>query len=435
MTEQPIVFVKNVKKNIKTDHEASVVVSSDGQFKYLSEEIITPKGHLKENKLISILPTSEEKIVSFSEVPHLFSEIGHMNVILTNACNLSCTYCYEQHNKDFGRFTEDSLFKAYEWLRANSKAPNKRFQFFGGEPLIHKDLVLNFLRSHEEHLTKTFSMGEQCVSLITNGILLTKDFCKEYFEYDFTYMMISLDTLRVELDYRELKQTDIDSIINTVSELPKHAKDRIFFRCTLAQESAPYFNEYMERLYSVGIRNVIVHPLVHDSSVGFISWRMDVWNTLHSDIVNLLDKYADLEISFSEGVGQKVENNCLVGSDMIAIDASGDFSGCYFFTNMKAEEAIKPTILGNIFDDRVHIDRYNTFQKMYNSMHEQEEQCKTCDYRNYCYQCPAGNISTGTPMFRPDDMCQKIVKLYLDLQDDVARKSAARKYKRLSMSL
>ncbi len=429
MIEQPITFIK---RNTNPDHQATV--SRDG-FKFYSEDIITPKGLKKENTLISVLPNEDEKVIPFSEVPHLFSEIGHMNVILTNACNLSCSYCYEQHNKDFGRFTEESLLQAYEWLRSNSKAPNKRFQFFGGEPLIHKDLILSFLNKNQQHLAKCFFNGEQAVSLITNGILLSKEFCKEYFEYDFTYMMISIDTLRVELDHRELKQEDIDHIINTVSELPKHAKDRIFFRCTLAQESAPYFNEYMERLYSVGVRNVIVHPLVHNSSTGFISWSMDIWNTLHSDIVGLLDKYADLEISFSEGVGQKVENNCLVGSDMIAIDASGDFTGCYFFTNMKMEEAIKPTVLGNIFDDRVHIDRYTNFQKAYNSMHEQEEQCKSCDYKNYCYQCPAGNISTGTPMFRPDDMCQKIVKLYLDLQEDVARKSTARKYKRLSMSL
>jgi radical SAM protein with 4Fe4S-binding SPASM domain len=429
MIEQPITFIK---RNTNPDHKATV--SKDG-LKFYTEEIITPKGIKKENKLVSIVPDSNEKIVSCNDVPHLFSEIGHMNVILTNACNLSCTYCYEQHNKDFGRFTNESLLNAYNWLLGKSKLQYKRFQFFGGEPLIHKDLILEFLDKNWEYLTENYYNNGQSVTMITNGLLLSKDFLKQYFTYDFTYMLVSLDTLRVEIDHRELKQEDIDQIINVVSELPVYAKDRITFRCTLTQQGAPYFVEYIERLYSVGVRNIIVHPLVHDSSVGYISWSMDIWNGLHKDIIDLLDKYADLEISFSEGVGQKVENNCLVGSDMIAIDASGDFSGCYFFTNMKAEESVKPTILGNIFEDSVYIDRYNTFQKLYNAMHEQEEQCKTCDYRNYCYQCPAGNVSTGSPLFRPDDMCQKIVKLYLDLQDDIARKSASRKYKRMSMSL
>jgi uncharacterized protein len=434
MIEQPIVFHKS-KKSINPDHQATVGVSPDGSLQFRTEDIITPNGLTKQNTLISILPSKEERVVSFSEYPHLFQDIGHMNVILTNACNLSCTYCYEQHKKDYGRFTEESLLKAYDWLLNNSKAKNKRFQFFGGEPLIHKDLIVNFLENNKEYLSRTYFDKGQAISMITNGILLTKDFCKAYFEYDFTYLMISLDTLQVELDHRELKQEQIDQIIETVSGLPRHAKDRIFFRCTLAQEHSPYFKEYMERLYSVGIRNIIVHPLVHDSSVGYISWDSDRWNTLHTDIVSLIDKYADFEISFSEGVGQKVENNCLVGSDMIAIDGSGDFTGCYFFTNMKESEAVKPTVLGNVFEDRVHIDRYTVFQELYNKMHTEEEQCKTCDYRNYCYQCPAGNVSTGSPLFRPDDMCQKIVKLYLDLQDDISKKKAERSYRKLSLEL
>lgn len=434
MSEYPLVFHKS-RKSINPDHEATVGVSPDGTLQFRTEDIITPKGLSKQNKLISILPSAEEKVVSFSEVQHLFQDIGHMNVILTNACNLSCSYCYEQHKKDYGRFTEDSLLKAYNWLLDNSQAKNKRFQFFGGEPLIHKDLIVNFLERNKEYLAKTFFDKGQAVSMITNGILLNKEFCKTYFEYDFTYMMISLDTLKIELDHRELKQEQIDHIIDTVSGLPRHAKDRIFFRCTLAQEHAPYFKEYMEKLYGIGIRNIIVHPLVHDSSVGYISWNTDTWSNLHSDIIHLIDKYADFEISFSEGVGQKVENNCLVGSDMIAIDGSGDFTGCYFFTNMKEVDAVKPTVLGNIFEDRVHIDRYTTFQDLYAKMHTEEEQCKSCDYRNYCYQCPAGNVSTGTPLFRPDDMCQKIVKLYLDLQDDVAKKQSARNYRKVSMGL
>lgn len=432
MSEFPLVFHRS-KKSINPDHAATVGISSDGSLVFKTEEIVTPKGLKKENKLVSVLPEPDEKVSSFSELPHLFGDIQHMNVILTNACNLSCSYCYEQHNKDFGRFTESSLLFAYEWLRINSKAKNKRFQFFGGEPLIHKDLILSFLYKNHGHLNSVYFNEGQAISMITNGILLSKEFCKEYFEYDFTYMMISLDTLKVELDHRELSQEQIDKIIETVKGLPRHAKDRIFFRCTLAQEHSPFFKEYVERLYSIGIHNIIVHPLVHDSSVGFIDWSVDLWTNLHNDIVNLIDTYADLEISFSEGVGKKLDNNCLVGSDMIAIDASGDFSGCYFFTNQKAG-AGKPTILGNVLEDRVYVDRYTTFQNMYNELFK-DPQCQACDYRNHCYQCPAGNVSTGTPLFRPDSMCQKIVKLYLDLQDDIIKKQAARNYKKLSLSL
>lgn len=429
MNEQSIKFIK---RNIKLDHLATV--SRDG-FNFYSEEIITPKGLKKENTLISVIPESHETVFSCNDVPYLFSDIGHMNVILTNACNLSCSYCYEQHNKDFGRFTKESLLQAYNWLLEKSQLKYKRFQFFGGEPLIHKDLIISFLQSYHQYLSDNYYNNGQSVTMITNGLLLDKNFCTLYFDYDFTYMLISLDTLRHEIDHRELSQDDIDKIINIVSELPAYAKDRITFRCTLTQEGAPYFVEYIDKLHSIGINNIIVHPLVHNSSIGYISWNDNIWNGLHKDIVNLLDKYVDLNISFSEGVGQKITNNCLIGSDMIAIDASGDFSGCYFFTNMKANDVIKPTILGNIFENNVYIDRYNTFRSLYLIMYNTEDQCKACNYKNYCYQCPAGNASTGTPLFRPDDMCQKIVKLYLDLQDDIKKKHSERSYRKLSQSL
>jgi hypothetical protein len=38
-------------------------------------------------------------------------------------------------------------------------------------------------------------------------------------------------------------------------------------------------------------------------------------------------------------------------------------------------------------------------------------------------------MDTGTRLFRPDDMCQKIVKLYVDLQEDVHLKMFHKKYK------
>jgi radical SAM protein with 4Fe4S-binding SPASM domain len=119
----------------------------------------------------------------------------------------------------------------------------------------------------------------------------------------------------------------------------------------------------------------------------------------------------------------------MVGADMVAIDASGDFSGCYFFTNQKTN-GTGHTILGNVFKNQVYTDRYKEFQRLYNEMFDSEEQCKTCNYRNACYQCPAGNADTGNRLFRPDDMCQKIVKLYIDLQDDVSKKNFLREYQK-----
>lgn len=429
--EQKIVWVKTeAQKKRFQDHKASVIKSEDGTLQFESENIITPKGYEKVNKLISVVPKENETIVPLSSVSYLFQELKQMNLILTNACNLSCTYCYEQHNKDFGRFTNESLLKAYRFLVNSNNRQRKVFNFFGGEPLIHKDIILDFIRKNKEELQEN-ARGDfnTVVGIVTNGLLFTKELIDEYLSYDFTYILISLDTDRSEVDHREIGQDKINKLLDDIDYMPDEpkAQKRVTIRCTLARENAPHFIDFADKLYARGIRRMVVHPLILDSSKGFIRWRDDEWNKLHKDILHILDKYADFQIHFSEGVGQKGEENCMIGSDMIAIDASGDFSGCYFFTNQKASSTSE-TILGNIFHQNIYIDRYKHFQKEYAKMFEMEEQCKTCDYKNACYQCPAGNLDTGTRMFRPDDMCQKIVKLYIDLQEDISKKQFRKKY-------
>jgi uncharacterized protein len=424
------------KKRI-TDHTASVKETDNGELEFLEQDILTVDGNIKTNRLVSVVPAPTEEIVPFSKVPNLFRDLSHMNLILTNACNLSCSYCYEQHKKDFGRFTNESLKSAYDWLHNVPNDNNKTFQFFGGEPLIHKKIIMDFLKEHDSELSANYDLETRagtCVSICSNGLLLDKEFIEYYFKKSYTYMLISLDTLDPELDHREITTEQLEKILGYVDNILEVLKEgnakRLIIRCTLSQETTPALTNFIDTLYAKGIRNIIVHPLVLDSRVGFIKWKDEVWDSMRTQIFSALDTHKDLFVKFSEGVGMKEDNNCMVGSDMIAIDASGDFSGCYFFTNQKAS-ATSETILGNIYKDRVYIDRYKKFQAVYQEMFDKEEQCRTCDYQNACYQCPAGNIDTGPRLFRPDDMCQKIVKLYLDFQKDVAKKMAMRQVERL----
>ena len=150
---QPIIWLsKEELEQRKQQHAASVSLSEDGSMQFKSQRIITPKGLEKDNRLISIVPKDDEKIVPLKEVSYLFQELKQMNLILTNACNLSCTYCYEQHNKDFGRFTSESLLQAYRFLVNSNTRQRKVFNFFGGEPLIHKDIILDFVRKNKSEL-------------------------------------------------------------------------------------------------------------------------------------------------------------------------------------------------------------------------------------------------------------------------------------------
>ena len=414
-----------------TDHRPSVGVGADGSLVTYTENIITPRGDVKEVTYKSIRPNSTERMMKSGDVLELFTDLQHINLIVTNACNLSCSYCYEQHNKDYGRFTLDSLKTVYDFLVSCNSNTGKLFQFFGGEPLIHKQLILDFISTYRSILQT--NGNSTAVSIITNGILLTPEFISEYFSNDFVCMSVSLDTDDASIDHREIGQSNIDRIIDMIGLIPAYHKDNhmVSVRCTIAMENAHRLYEFAKRLYENGLRAMVIHPLTMSSVNGHMVWSETDWTLLHQSVLRIIDSFPNFEVQFSEGVGAKGGNNCMVGSDMIAIDASGDYSGCHFFTNQK--EVAGHTILGNLLHDQVYVDRYVQFQDIYNQMFISEPQCQACDLKGFCYQCPAGNSDSGRgQLFRPDGMCQNIVRLFLDLQNDIVKKTFFTKLQELT---
>ena len=54
--------------------------------------------------------------------------------ILTNLCNLKCTFCFQERKKRPDSMTTD------DWLRVINQIPkNSRITLTGGEPLVYKD--------------------------------------------------------------------------------------------------------------------------------------------------------------------------------------------------------------------------------------------------------------------------------------------------------
>ena len=73
---QPIVWLsKEQLAKRKSEHSATVNVLDDGSFQFKSEQIITPKGLSKTNKLISVVPREQETTVKLDSVKYLFQEL------------------------------------------------------------------------------------------------------------------------------------------------------------------------------------------------------------------------------------------------------------------------------------------------------------------------------------------------------------------------
>lgn len=372
---------------------------------------------VKEVQVVGI----EEHSISIDQAIKLgvFDELNKMNVLTTNKCNLRCTYCYEQHTKNYGNIDLTKVKKLYDFLlKLHNEVQDtvyrepKELQFFGGEPLLHKNIILDFIRENKELLEANADFVT--ISITSNGTLVDEAFVEEYCSYPFTTFCMSLDTFDPTIDKRGADLEDLHDIIeNVFPEEFKH-QGRLSIRATLDPATANHAYEFLTDLYSIGVRNVVVHPLTFDAANDLVVWRRKDWDDIYSALDTLYKEHPEMKLDFAEGVGDKSGSNCLIASNMLAIDGSGEYTGCYFFTNNKVEAS--DTVLGNLFTDKIYINRYKKWMVEYDKSFDNEE-CKSCNVKDLCYSCPAGNFAVFNKPYGHYKFCKQITQFHVDLTE------------------
>lgn len=364
-------------------------------------------------KKLAVVPLPSEEVVSIWDHREHFKRLTSINVSLTNKCNLQCRYCYEQHRKEYGKYELEDVWKTHDFLMSINDLPDKNIIFFGGEPLLKKDLILEFLRSPKV----------QCnVAIVSNCLLLTPEFIDEYFSFPNTRLIMSIDTFNSDVDQRQIPQEKLDALKDKIRHIPASIKEagRVTVRPTVSHQTAPGLTQFMTELYHLGIRSFIVQPLIMGNLDGFINWTTEQWHKLTKDTIEFFRTHDDIHIEVTEGVGKRsTGNNCLSGYDIISVDPSGDFSGCFFFVNQKDKAG--SLISGNIFTGQLFINREKEFDRQYREMFTAYEECRTCDLNDHCYQCPAGNLDTTGTLYRPDSMCKRFVQFYFLINTELFR--------------
>jgi uncharacterized protein len=93
----------------------------------------------------------------------------HLSLHLTNRCNLACRYCYA------ARGQEDMTFEtAVRAIQTCAAGPNCGIIFFGGEPLLRRELIWEVIRWCERTEPNRFHY-----KVTTNGTLLDEAFFDE----------------------------------------------------------------------------------------------------------------------------------------------------------------------------------------------------------------------------------------------------------------
>ena len=75
-------------------------------------------------------------------------EIGNIHIVLTTFCNMGCPGCYQEHLKETNNFyLNDEQIANIRYLYKKFKSENKdiKVSFFGGEPLLKADTLIDIL--------------------------------------------------------------------------------------------------------------------------------------------------------------------------------------------------------------------------------------------------------------------------------------------------
>ena len=96
------------------------------------------------------------------------------SLIMTENCNLNCTYCFEK-DKSISMMTKEVAKKSVDFLIENAifeKRDRIDFMFFGGEPLLNID-VIDYIYEYSIVETKKHKLGISG-NIITNGTVFNK---------------------------------------------------------------------------------------------------------------------------------------------------------------------------------------------------------------------------------------------------------------------
>ncbi len=102
-------------------------------------------------------------------------------LVLSNLCNLACSFCFQDRKKNPNRMTKD------DWLDFLDKIPqNSRVSLTGGEPLLFKGFKEIFIKASNRNET----------NIISNGLMLTQEVSELLLsKKNFKVLAISIDDI------------------------------------------------------------------------------------------------------------------------------------------------------------------------------------------------------------------------------------------------
>jgi len=380
-------------------------IGNDATEYLLSERVLVPESYDESKELFNL---RDELVTNI--------RLKMMYLILTDTCNFKCRYCFEETPnyipKDSKFMSDDTMIKAINTFSAlldrYGKSSDKHIiQFYGGEPLLNKSVVINGMR-YATDMRKKGLLGERCeITVVTNGLLVDDELAEVFLQ--------SSATVGLSIDG--------PALINNIYRIPKNisaseAYDKIIDNYFLMKRkgikiglSITLTPECLEQIEYV--TDFIINQLGITDGIGFnilyhtpnIPVTREYFEDAAEKLLLVFQKLRSAGI-YEERIMRKVNSfsrrrqmysDCGVNGSQIVISPGGKYGVCQDF--------IKPM---SFFKGNIHDEKYDPYVNDLHKLWKYRspffiDECKQCEAIAICGGgCPAGLYVKNEEIMKPD---------------------------------
>ena len=322
----------------------------------------------------------------------------HYTLHLTNRCNLCCRYCYVQQGSSM--MTLQTCRAAVDL--AASEAKQAGLVFFGGEPLLCKELIYDTISY--AHAVFRNTGCRFFFKLTTNGLLLDDEFI-DFAEQERIFVAISLDGTQEAHDAHRIDAAGLGSYA-TVSNAAMRllaVKPYSPALMTITPETLRYYASGVSSLFKMGFRYVIpsldYSASWHDGHLPELTKQYQLLAKLYEQMTLAEEKFyfSPFEVKMSSHINKHDyhQERCELGLRQLSVDPAGRIYPCVQFAGHRE------FCIGDVFRG---IDE-NARQKLYLRNEIEKPGCDRCTIRARCnHYCAClnkqatGSIDVVSPM-------------------------------------
>lgn len=310
-----------------------------------------------------------------------------LTILPTLQCNRNCDYCYQdgrRQNEVMSTETKDNILEWVKNRREFGDAQVTSCTWFGGEPLLAKELVFDMSRS-----LQTISLQEGNplrMQIVTNGTLLDESTAKILSEVGISHAQVTFDSVFDDGFRRRgvLKDTGRPSVILDNIRMASRHLD-IGIRVNVGSYNQDEVPRILHELDNNGFRGS--YSLARIMNCKGLDWEQHIQgnypNTLpDADFAILENRHIWARQEYRNRLLRRLTprtKNCSAHTGrMLVIDPGGFINSCWH------EAGVKSEVIGNINNQNNGIFREQLFQRWTNYNPFTSLECCECSVLPLC---------------------------------------------------